>query len=578
MSGHYKNFKTVVYIPAQVAAEFTKEKLDEDYAFLEKYIGLDKVYLETHRNGCDVEESQIKMVKKYLEDKGVEVSGGITTTIDDFDGAEKGKRRLFGTFCYTDPAMRKRIKEISEYTARLFDEVILDDFYFTNCTCERCIKEKGDRDWVTFRRELMKEVSSDLIVGAAKTVNPNVKVVIKYPNWRESYHFAGYVPEEEEKIFDATYIGTETRNPTYTDQHLPEYLSYSLARYMINAWPGRCGGGWFDPYQCFSVDRYLEQAYLTAFAKCDELMHFQWSDIVNTALVCPMGLMLKKIDEMLDNTGKPVGVPVYIPYASSGENHLEMRLGMLGIPIEPVNKFPKDAPKILLTESAYADPDIINKLKDYVYSGGDAVITTGFMRVAGDELIKAGLTQAHLTGRRYAVTRYQVTGEFAGYLEHRDPISFPEIVHGNNDSWSLLNGGDGDLHASIFLRNTYGKGRMYIFAVPDNDADLYRMPMAAVDVIRRALSDGLYMSGRDSSMFAYDDGSLILYRYVKGDLHPDVVAVHTDKEVKALKGVASGREFEARKVTVREDFETREEYVADVLIVPGLFEKYVWVK
>ncbi len=206
-----------------------------------------------------------------------------------------------------------------------------------------------------------------------------------------------------------------------------------------------------------------------------------------------------------------------------------------------------------------------------------SVITTGFMRVAGDELIKAGLTQAHMTGRRYAVTRYQVTGEFAGYLEHRDPISFPEIVHGNNDSWSLLNGGDGDLHASLFLRNTYGKGRMYILAVPDNDADLYRMPMAAVDVIRRALSDGLYMSGRDCSMFSYDDGSLILYSYVKGDLHPDVVSVHTDKEVKALKCTTSEREFEVRKVTLREDFETREEYVADVLITPGLFEKYVWI-
>ena len=130
MGGHFKNFKTVVYIPAQVAASFTTDMLDHDYAFLEKYIGLDKVYLETHRGDCDVSEEQLLMVKRYLEDKGVEVSGGITTTINDFEGAETGKRRMFNTFCYTDPAMRDKMKQISEYTAKFFDEIILDDFYF----------------------------------------------------------------------------------------------------------------------------------------------------------------------------------------------------------------------------------------------------------------------------------------------------------------------------------------------------------------------------------------------------------------------------------------------------------------
>ncbi len=67
MSDHYRNFRTVVYIPAQVAAAFTTERLEKDYAFLEKYIGFDKVYLETHRNDCDVSEDQLKMVKQSRE-------------------------------------------------------------------------------------------------------------------------------------------------------------------------------------------------------------------------------------------------------------------------------------------------------------------------------------------------------------------------------------------------------------------------------------------------------------------------------------------------------------------------------
>ena len=64
--------------------------------------------------------------------------------------------------------MRDYIKKVSEYCAELFDEVILDDFYFTNCTCEDCVKAKGDRTWVEFRKELMRDVSENLVVSPAK--------------------------------------------------------------------------------------------------------------------------------------------------------------------------------------------------------------------------------------------------------------------------------------------------------------------------------------------------------------------------------------------------------------------------
>ncbi|MBO6260923.1 MAG: hypothetical protein J6N47_08860 [Lachnospiraceae bacterium] len=578
MGRHYKNFKAVVYIPAQIAESFTEEKLASDYDFIEKYIGLDKVYLETHRENCDVDEKQLRMVKSFLEGKGVEVSGGITTVIDDFEGAEPDKQRLFGVFCYSDPAMRTKLKEICEFTAKIFDEVILDDFYFTNCTCERCNQARGDRSWADFRRELMMDVSENLVVKPMKAVNPKVRTIIKYPNWRESYHFTGYVPEVEHTVFDATYTGTETRSETYTDQHLPPYLSYSLFRYLDNAWPGRNGGGWFDTYQCWSVDRYLEQAYLTAFAGAGELTHFMWQDLIDSHLVAAMGIQLGKIDRLLSEGAKPVGVPVYIPYASSGENHLEMRLGMLGIPMEPTPYFPEGAQRILFTESSIADDGIVEKIESFVRNGGDAVITTGFLREAGQKLREAGLTEARLSGNRYAVTRYHVTDDPVGYYEHREPVLFPEIVHGNNVSWSLLNGGDGELSTSIFLRCTYGKGRLYIMSVPDNASDLYRMPSGVLDVARRILTGGDFVSGRNVSVFTYDDGSMMLYRYVREDIHTDRVVFHTGQKVSGLVDMVSGQRIPARKVTRKEDYVLKSEYVAEVLAIPGIFNKYRWEK
>lgn len=570
---HYKQFKIVVYIPAWVASRFTKEKLQSDYEFIEKYVGLDKVYLETHRGDVDVAKDQILMIKDFLESKGVEVSGGITTVIPDFEGAEGGKRRLFDTFCYTDPAMRNRLKEIAEYTAGFFDEVILDDFYFTNCACERCIKEKGSRDWTTFRRELMKDVSKNLIVAPSKAVNPKVKMVVKYPNWRESYHFTGYLPDAQQDVFDATYIGTETRSPKYADQHLPEYLSYSLVRYLDNAWPGRNGGGWFDSYQCWSADRYMEQGYLTAFAQAKELMFFQWGDLIENYFVGGIGIQLRKIDSMMEGVGAPEGVPAYVPYTSCGENHLEMRLGMLGIPVDPTPVFPSLQKTILLTESAACDEQVVEKLSEFVRNGGDAVITSGFLREAGEKLRAAGLTEAKVTQRRIGVTRYQVTDDDAGYLDHVKPIFFPEIVHGNNESWSYANGGDGDYHTPLILESTFGKGRVFTFNVPDNYGDLYKIPSCIVNVLKEILTPDYYAAGRDFSMFKYDDGSMIFYRYVKGDIRPAHVKVYSSKEVKALKDVVSGETFEA--VPVKKGYH-KKVYVADMILRPGVFRKMRW--
>ena len=574
---HYKNFKTVVYIPAWIAFNMTPQKLESDYEFIEKYIGLDKVYLETHRDDIDVDRDKIMMIKNFLEDKGVIVSGGITTTVCDFEGAEQGKRRLFNTFCYTDPAMREKIKDMAEYAAGIFDEVILDDFYFTDCSCERCIKEKGDRDWVTFRKDLMNDVSKNLIVDPAKKINPKIKMIIKYPNWRESYHFTGYLPNDQQDIFDATYIGTETRSPKYADQHLPEYLSYSLVRYMENAWPRRNGGGWFDTYQCWSVDRYMEQAYLTAFAKAKELMFFQWSDLIENHFVGGMKIQLNKIDTMLDKTGEPTGVATYIPYASGGENHLEMRLGMLGIPIETTPVFPSDKKVILFTESAACDETVAEKIKGFVETGGDAVITTGFLRRTGDELRRLGLTEAYVSDRKIAATRYQITGDEAGYIDNVKPILFSEMIHGNNESWSYINGGDGDYHTPLILMSTYGRGRIFTVSIPDNPSDIYRIPAHATDVLKRILCTSSYVSGKDISMFTYDDGSIILYRYVKGDIRPMHVNICTTTQAVALKDEVTGEIYPAMSYVTVEGFEPHQYMLADVILTPGVIRKFRWI-
>lgn len=571
---HYKNFKTVVYIPAQVAASFDRDHLEQEYRFLEKYVGLDKVYLETARGECLVGRDQMIMVRDTLRSLGVEVSGGITTTTPDLEEADKYKQRLFGTYCYSNAAMRAKLRSIAEFTAELFDEIILDDFFFTNCTCEECIKAKGDRTWTDFRRDLMTEVSQNLVLGPAKAVNPDVKVTIKYPNWRESFHLAGYVPETEISMFDRIYTGTETRSPRYTDQHLPEYLSYALMRWTENALPGRNGGGWLDVYQCWSIDRYMEQAYLTAFSGAREIMLFQWHHLINNPLVTPMGLMLGYIDKTLSGIGKPVGVKTYIPFASDGENHVEMRLGMQGIPIEMTPYFPEDGSLVLLTEASHKDPQIMERLRSHLLSGAKAVVTSGFAAKA-DPVKWAELSELHLTGRINTVTRYMNTDDDADHQEHVRPILFPDIQHGNNASWSLLNGGDQDYHSTLFMRSPYGKGKLYTLVIPENASDLKYIPAKAYDQVKKVLNTGgLYITASNVSLFQYDDDSFILYRYVKDEIHPVQVTVHLQHPAQSLVDLMDGSTYPFRKIEGVYDKDPFEEYITEVVMEPGRYRTF----
>ncbi len=539
---HYKNFKTVLYCVAGWVNHVTEEQLRKEADFFQKYVGIDKIYLETYRDEFASRE-QLELVKRVMKDYDIEVSGGITTVCPDQNETDKKRQRLFNTMCYCNEPMRELTKTVSEYTAGMFDEFIIDDFFFTQCMCEDCIHEKGSRSWEEFRLDKMMEVSRDLIIGPAKKVNPKVHIIIKYPNWRESYQETGYNPGEQRNIFDSIYTGTETRHGAQQDQHLPRYLSYSLMRYMDSVAPGRNGGGWFDPYDCDRIDTYLEQAYLTAFAKPKEMMMFCWPSLAGDKRATPLGFMYKRLDTILTKLGNPTGLKVYIPFNSQGEDHLEDYFGMAGIPMDPTCEFPKldNANKVLLTAAALKDKEIVNKLTQFVEQGGHAIVTSGFMIGALKKYPQiTELTSVRYNDRVLTADEFQSPSASAfgkQFVCTKNAVTFPLLEHRNNATWSMMNAGHGEYHESILCYDTYGKGRLTILSVPDMPSKIYELPAQVLTTIRQELEvSGIWIDAPAGvSLFTYDNKTFGVYCYTWDGCTPQEFTVYVKGEHKALK-------------------------------------------
>ena len=144
----FKNFKVSTYIRAQDIARMDDDKfLKDTWETVSSQVDLDKIYLETHRDAFIVPEKTLLKVKKFFLQKGLEVGGGITYT--------RSEPTDFETYSYARENERQQVKEIAEYTAKHFDDFILDDFFFIDLKNddEIAAKEKSGKSWTEYRSD-----------------------------------------------------------------------------------------------------------------------------------------------------------------------------------------------------------------------------------------------------------------------------------------------------------------------------------------------------------------------------------------------------------------------------------------
>ena len=546
---NYKSFDVALYSRVYETQQMKDPAwLESHWAAVSKNMKVDKIYLETHRDTVVVDQATLDLAKKFFLGKGVKVAGGITITISE--------RNQFETYCYSNPEHRRMLQSVVEFTARNFDEFILDDFFFTDCKADSDIAAKGNRTWTQFRLAQMDEAARDLIIKPAKAVNPKVKVVIKYPNWYDHFQNLGFNLETEPGLFDGVYTGTETRDPS-GNQHLQQYHGYSVVRYFENLKPGGNRGGWVDQGGMNLPNRFEEQLWLTLFAKAPELTIFNIGAIYSptrnpdgttvpeSRAAALAGPVFERVDKFLGQLGRPVGVKSYKPFHSSGEDHLPSYLGMIGIPMDIVPQFPEAEKTILLTEQAKFDPTIVARIKKQLTDGKTVIITSGLLKALQGKGIE-DIVELEYTGKTVATREFAAGRGGRGGQKLDSDILIPEIRYFTNDSWEVVSAFTSPNRTSgtpILHSAKYSKGLLYVLTIPQAQGELYRYPQNVLRAIRDVVAKDMYVRLDAPSMvslFVYDNDKFIVESFAEEPVQARII---TDKRIAKLRDLESGQEL-----------------------------------
>ena len=379
-----------------------KEGLDSAIQWC-KSAGVTRVFIESFR-GYTAERETLLHAKEQFEQVGIETSGCVTTV-------NFGKSSTGGSIvsCYTNEETRKELIRIFEYTASMFDQIMIDDFLFTHCECEECKKACGERSMSQYRCDLMNMISKEYILKPARAVNPKVKIINKFPLWYDDFHRRGYEVIGETESYDLIWVGTETRDNDFVNStpglNDPQYGAYFIMRWLTDIGGNKTGGGWFDALGT-TPKTYLEQARQTVLADAKEMMLFSYgglnrqtneynnrkgtgiADIEALKVELP-GLF--DLAKLVDN--KPIkGILAVKPANSEPHSNYDTTktftgrdpdayiynfVGMLGLPLVPKEQIDLNAKAAFFPVQILKDPDFHKKLDKLLVNNIPVLVTDG---------------------------------------------------------------------------------------------------------------------------------------------------------------------------------------------------------
>jgi hypothetical protein len=405
--------------------------------------------------------------------------------------------------------------------AKVFDEIIVDDWLFTTCTCAKCLEGRGNDSWADYRSRLVAEQSKRHLIDAARQVNPRVQVIIKYPNWYEGHRQHGYDVARQTPQFDGVSVGIETRQRATHDQHIPIYSGYVFQQWIGGAAGAKWRSAWLDNYDMQGADNdYVAEVWQAVLARtpeiifwCAGVLHPPAPSASNYPHLVELMPDFDRLAGMIDGPAR--GIPIHLPLGSVGEYNVFGYLGMIGLPMSPRTTFPADTATAIFTQHSLRDPKLATELLARVRAGKEVFLTWPLLQDLRESELGRALNVIG-QGGTVASSTFRVRENLwdSKPVNATRPFAFPKI---ELSTWPYVREvalvrEDADF--GVLLKTPYLEGQVDVLNLPDNRYDLLRLPEPVLNAIRRCFYDelGVRLVGPGGvALYPYGGRQYVLY-------------------------------------------------------------------
>lgn len=391
--------ETAVRFEAYVTAHQVEQLLASDESRNEALarfqdLGISKVFLETVRSGFKPSAETLTAARDFFRGRGLEVSGAVATTNGNDFGVASNQPGIW--LNYQSEKTQADMAEHFRWIAGLFDELMIDDFFATDDESEISAEARGDRSWSEYRLELMMEFAARHVIAPAREANPDVQLILKFPQWYDRFHKFGYDAALAHTLFDRIWVGTETRNPeTQRFGFTMPTMGYINYSWLAGLSGDKIGGGWYDFGDC-TPETYLMQGYQTVLAGAREIVLFEAGGIVSdNPCLEPFKRRRHAVEALGAVIGnrRALGIPAYKPprgegsdEAGAGNLYVYDYLATLGLPAVPVAEPPPaGANAVFLARQAAGAPGIADNVREWLNHDAQVFVTPDFLAAVGDD-------------------------------------------------------------------------------------------------------------------------------------------------------------------------------------------------